>query len=68
MLVFVPIMLALCSLLAAADCAQINARLIGAALFQFQEKKGVDFVIVTLVSKTTYCLRLHGFCCTKGWS
>ena len=33
MLVFVPIMLALCSMRAAADYAQINARLIGAALF-----------------------------------
>ena len=32
MLVFVPIMLALCSMLAAADYAKINARLIDAAL------------------------------------
>ena len=33
MLVFVPIMLALCSMLAAAEYAQINARLIGATLY-----------------------------------
>ena len=43
-------------MLAAADYAQINAHLMGTALFQFQEKKSVDFGIVTPASKNTYCL------------
>ena len=38
MLVFVPNVLALCSMLAAADYAQINARLIGATLKGGREK------------------------------